>query len=88
LIKLKPNILTMKKSKKKKKVYFNQKLVKKIAFYIIMSCIVLSVVISNLMVWKVMDPVIFWQLLLSFAILAVGSALFAIINGLFRTKKK
>jgi polyferredoxin len=87
LIKLKPNILTMKKSKKKKKGYFNQKIVKKIAFYIIMSCIVLSVVISNLMVWKVMDPVIFWQLLLSFAILAVGSALFAIINGLFRAKK-
>lgn len=77
----------MKKSKKKKKGYFNQKIVKKIAFYIIMSCIVLSVVISNLMVWKVMDPVIFWQLLLSFAILAVGSALFAIINGLFRAKK-
>ena len=87
MIKLKPNILTMKKSKKKKKGYFNQKIVKKIAFYIIMSCIVLSVVISNLMVWKVMDPVIFWQLLLSFAILAVGSALFAIINGLFRAKK-
>jgi hypothetical protein len=78
----------MKKSKKKKRGYFNQKLVKKIAFYIIISCIVLSVVISNLRVWQVMDPVIFWRLLLSFAILAVGSALFAIINGLFRAKKK
>ncbi len=78
----------MKKSKKKKRGYFNQKLVKKTAFYIIISCIVLSVVISNLRVWQVMDPVIFWQLLISFAILAVGSALFAIVNGIFRAKKK
>jgi ABC-type bacteriocin/lantibiotic exporter with double-glycine peptidase domain len=78
----------MKKSKKKKRGYFNQKLVNKIAFYIIITCIVLSVVISNLRVWHVMDPVIFWRLLISLAILAVGSALFAIINGIFRAKKK
>jgi hypothetical protein len=78
----------MKKRKKKKRGYFNQKLVKKIAFYIIISCIVLSVVISNLRVWQVMDPLIFWRLLISLTILAVGSALFAIINGIFHAKKK
>jgi hypothetical protein len=77
----------MKKSKKKKKGYFNHKRVKAISFYIIISCIVLAVVISNLRVWQVLDPGIFWQLLISFAILAVGSALFTIVNGLFRTKK-
>jgi hypothetical protein len=78
----------MKKNKKKTRGYFNQKLVKKISFYIIISCIVLSVVISNLRVWQVMDPVIFWRLLISFAILAAGSALFAVINGIFRAKRK
>jgi hypothetical protein len=77
----------MKKSKKKKKGYFNHKRVKIVSFYIIISCIVLAVVISNLRVWQVLDPGIFWQLLISFAILAVGSALFTIVNGLFRTKK-
>jgi hypothetical protein len=77
----------MKKSKKKKKGYFNHKRVKAVSFYIIISCIVLAVVISNLRVWQVLDPGIFWQLLISFAILAVGSALFTIVNGLFRTKK-
>jgi hypothetical protein len=77
----------MKKSKKKKKGYFNHKRVKAVSFYIIISCIVLAVVISNLRVWQVLDPGIFWQLLISFAILAVGSVLFTIVNGLFRTKK-
>jgi hypothetical protein len=77
----------MKKSKKKKKGYFNHKRVKAVSFYIIISCIVLAVVISNLRVWQVLDPGIFWQLLISFAILATGSALFTVVNGLFRTKK-
>ena len=77
----------MKRSKKKKKGYFNHRRVKAITFYIIISCIILCIVISILRVWQVMDPAVFWRLLISFAILGTGSGLFTAVNGLFRKKK-
>ena len=73
----------MEKNKKKNKGYINPKLVKAISFYIISTCIILSVIASILAIWQYADPDVFWRLIATFVVIGLGSAIFAFVNGVF-----
>ena len=73
----------MEKIKKKSRGYINPKLVKAISFYIISTCIILSVIASILAIWKYANPDVFWRLIATFAVIGLGSAIFAFVNGEF-----
>lgn len=73
----------MEKIKKKNKGYINPKFVKAMSFYIISTCIILSVIASILAIWQYADPDVFWRLIATFAVIGLGSAIFAFVNGVF-----
>jgi membrane protein YdbS with pleckstrin-like domain len=77
----------MKRSKKKKRIYLKQKRVKAVTYIIIISCIILIIAVSLLKVWNVINPGIFWKLIITLLVIAAGSGIFTIVNGLFRLGK-
>jgi len=81
------NLETMEKNKKKNKGYINPRLVKAISFYIISACIILSVIASILAIWQYADPDVFLRLIATFAVIGLGSAIFAFVNGIFGSEE-
>lgn len=69
--------------KKKSKGFLNPKIVKGITFYIISACIILSVIVSILAIWEYAKTDAFWRMIATFAVIALGSAVFAFVNGIF-----
>jgi hypothetical protein len=65
------------------KGYLNPRLVRAITFYIITICIILSVIVCILAIWEFANSDVFWRMVSTFAVIAMGSALFALINNIF-----
>jgi hypothetical protein len=65
------------------KGYLNPRVVRAVTFYIIMICIILSVIVCILAIWEFADTDVFWRMVSTFAVIAMGSALFALINNIF-----
>ena len=69
------------------KGFIKPKLIKVITFYIISSCIILSVIMCILAIWDFAKTDVFWRMIATFAVIAVGSAVFAFINGIFGSEE-
>ena len=67
------------------KGYLNPIVVKAITFYIITGCTILSVIVCILAIWNYAKTDVFWRMLATFAVIAIGSAIFAFVNGIFGT---
>jgi hypothetical protein len=65
------------------KGYLNPRFVKSITFYIISACLILSVIVCILAIWDYANTDSFWRMIATFSVIAVGSAVFAFINGIF-----
>jgi hypothetical protein len=65
------------------KGYLNPRVVKAITFYTIATCLILSVIVCILAIWNYAKTDILWRMISTFAVIAVGSAIFAFINGVF-----
>ena len=70
-------------SEKKSKGFFPSRIVRTICFYIITTCIVASVVVCILAIWDFANKDSLWRLVASFVVVAAGTALFALVNGIF-----
>lgn len=75
----------MEKSNKKHKGFLNPKIVRAVSFYIIITCIIFSVLLSILVIWDAYEDkhAVFWKMVATLGIIAVGSAVFSYINGIF-----
>jgi hypothetical protein len=65
------------------KGYLNPRVVRALTFYVITACIILSVIACILAIWDYADKDVFWRMVSTFAVIASGSALFALINNIF-----
>lgn len=65
------------------KGFFPPRRVKAAAFYIISLCILASVFVSLLAIWDFAKKDALWRLIASFLVVAAGTALFSVVNGLF-----
>lgn len=68
---------------KRPKGFFPPKVVKAVSFYIISLCIVASVLVSILAIWDFTKKDSLYRLIASFIVVAAGTALFAVVNGVF-----
>jgi uncharacterized membrane protein YbhN (UPF0104 family) len=68
---------------KLRKGFLNQHKVRTVTFYIITACIILSVIVSILAIWDFAKTDAFWRMISTFAVIALGSAVFAFINKVF-----
>lgn len=68
---------------KKNKGFINPKTIKAITFYIISLCVIFSVVICILAIWDYANKDTFWRMIATFAVIGIGSAIFAFVNGIF-----
>jgi hypothetical protein len=71
------------KSIKDPKGFLNPRKVRAVTFYIITACIILSVIVSILAIWDFAKTDAFWRMISTFAVIAVGSAVFAFVNNIF-----
>lgn len=76
------------KKKTKRKGFLNAKIVRAVTFYIISACIILSVIVCILAIWDYAKTDVFWRMMATFAVIAVGSAVFAFVNGIFGTDEE
>ena len=76
-----------KKSKKKKKVYLNQKRVKSVTYILIIICIILIITVSLLKVWGAINLKLFWKSITTLLVIGIGSGIFTLVNGAFRLGK-
>ncbi|HVO72476.1 MAG TPA: hypothetical protein VMT35_00510 [Ignavibacteriaceae bacterium] len=65
------------------KGFLNPRKVRAVTFYTITACIILSVVVSILAIWDFAKTDAFWRMISTFAVIALGSAVFAFINNVF-----
>ena len=75
-----------KKISKRGKGFLNPRIVKSTTFYIITTCITLSVIVCILAIWDFAKKDVFWRMVATFSVIAMGSALFALINNIFGSK--
>jgi hypothetical protein len=68
---------------KKDKGFLNPRIVKGVTFYLISACIILSVIISILAIWGSTKPDALWRMIATLAVIGLGSAVFAFVNGVF-----
>ena len=71
------------KSRKLTKGFLNPKIVRAITFYIISACVIFSVLVCILAIWDFAETDSFWRMIATFAVIAVGSAIFAFVNNIF-----
>ena len=76
-----------KKSKKKRKIYLNQKKVKSVTYILIVICIILIITVSLLKIWGAINPGLFWKSITTLLVISIGSGVFTLINGAFRLGK-
>ncbi len=72
----------------KKNGFIKSNVVRAVTFYVISTCIFASVFASILAIWNFADPDVFWRLIATFAVIALGSAVFAFVNGIFGKKEQ
>jgi len=72
-----------KKFLRSKKGFLNPGIVRAITFYIITSCVILSVIVCILAIWNFARTDVFWRMIATFTVIAVGSAVFAFVNNIF-----
>jgi uncharacterized membrane protein YbhN (UPF0104 family) len=75
-----------KKISKQGKGFLNPRIVRSTTFYIITTCIILSVIVCILAIWDFAKKDVFWRMVATFSVIAMGSALFALINNIFGSK--
>jgi uncharacterized Tic20 family protein len=75
-----------KKISKQGKGFLNPRIVKSTTFYIITTCIILSVIVCILAIWDFANKDVLWRTVATFSVIAMGSALFALINHIFGSK--
>ncbi|MGE5805592.1 MAG: hypothetical protein ACM34M_07355 [Ignavibacteria bacterium] len=66
-----------------RKGFLNPRKVRAVTFYTITACIILSVIVSILAIWDFAKTDAFWRMISTFAVIALGSAVFAFINNVF-----
>ena len=71
------------KKRKRNVGFLSVKIVRAITFYIISACIILSVIMCILAIWDYAKTDVFWRMMATFGVIAVGSAVFAFVNGIF-----
>ncbi len=69
--------------KKKTKGFLNPKIVRAVTFYIISACIIFSVAVCILAIWDYAKTDVFWRMIATLGVIAIGSAVFAFVNGIF-----
>ena len=74
--------------KKKTTGFLNPKIVKGFSFYIISTCIISSVIASILAIWEYAKTDVFWRMIATFGVIALGSAIFAFVNGIFHVHEE
>ena len=72
-----------KKFLRSKKGFLNARIVRAITFYIITTCVILSVIVCILAIWDFARTDVFWRMIATFSVIAVGSAVFAFVNNIF-----
>lgn len=65
------------------KGYLNPKLVKACTFYTISTCVGLSTITSILAIWEFTAQDTLWRTISTFAVITLGSAIFAVVNAWF-----
>lgn len=63
--------------------FFPPRIVRAVSFYIISFCIAASVVVCILAIWDFTKKDALWRLVASFVVVGAGTALFALVNGIF-----
>jgi hypothetical protein len=63
--------------------FFPPHIVRAVSFYIISFCIAASVVVCILAIWDFTKKDALWRLIASFVVVGAGTALFALVNGIF-----
>ena len=71
---------------KKDKGFLNAKIVRAVTFYIITICVILSVIVCILAIWDFAKSDSLWRMIATFAVIALGSGIFALINNIFGTE--
>src|SRR4051812_47414728 len=74
-------------ARSKAKGFFPPAIVRAICFYVISFCIVASVVVCILAIWDFTKKDSLWRLVASFVVVGAGTALFAVVNGVFGDEK-
>jgi nucleoside recognition membrane protein YjiH len=69
--------------KKKTRGFLNPKVVRAVTFYIISACIIFSVAVCILAIWDYAKTDVFWRMIATLGVIAIGSAVFAFVNGIF-----
>ena len=75
-------------NKKKAKGFLNPKIVRAVTFYIISACIVFSVAVCILAIWNYAKTDVFWRMIATLGGIAIGSAVFAFVNGIFGVEEE
>jgi nucleoside recognition membrane protein YjiH len=75
-------------NKKKVKGFLNPKIVRAVTFYIISACIVFSVAVCILAIWNYAKTDVFWRMIATLGVIAIGSAVFAFVNGIFGVEEE
>lgn len=70
-------------TRRRPKGFFPPRVVRGISFFIISFCIAASVVVCILAIWDFTRTDSLWRLVASFVVVAAGTALFAMVNGIF-----
>lgn len=78
-----PQLAAALRGGKSPKGFFPPRIVRSVAFCIISLCIVASVVVCILAIWDFAKKDALWRLIASFIVVAAGTALFAMVNGIF-----
>ena len=74
--------------KRKPKGFLNPTIVRAISFYVIVICIAASVFVSIMAVWGYGDENVIWKMISTFAIIGIGIAVFAYVNGVFGVEEE
>lgn len=70
------------------KGYLNPKLVRACTFYTISTCIGLSTITSILAIWEFTRQDTLWRTISTFAVITLGSAIFAVVNAWFGSEEQ
>jgi nucleoside recognition membrane protein YjiH len=74
--------------RRKTKGFLNPKVVRAVTFYIISACIIFSVAVCILAIWNYAKTDVFWRMIATLGVIAIGSAVFAFVNGIFGTEEE
>lgn len=70
-------------NKRRTRGFLNPRIVRSVTFYIISACIIFSVAVCILAIWDYAKTDVFWRMIATLGVIAIGSAVFAFVNGIF-----